>query len=150
VATHIKTVDVQLTQADVTYILHSLRELKTSIRAKLQQDEDGDFAHAYADDIMNIASICRVREGIAPPPSPQIRTCGTIASGSSVKTLATLRVQDSERSPESRARPAIHSRFVPTDVWPLVPSMFPQSDPSSRIAPSLQWLAWASLRHLRR
>lgn len=55
--TRIKTVDVQLTQSDVNYILHALRELKSSLRSKMDADADESLTHAYGDDIMNLRSI---------------------------------------------------------------------------------------------
>jgi hypothetical protein len=65
--TMIKTVDVPLTQSDVTYILHALRELKAALHAKIEADPDGDLVHAYANDVMQARSIHEMLAAAAIP-----------------------------------------------------------------------------------
>ena len=65
-------------------------------------------------DRSDFGTCCRVREGIAPPPSPQNRTCATNASGSSIGTIRCPAGSDPwMKDPWPRKRIALHSGNVP-------------------------------------
>ena len=65
--TYIRTISTELTSDDARYILHALNEFKLACRKKVEQDEDGDMTHMYANDIMISSGIYKKLFDIAEP-----------------------------------------------------------------------------------
>lgn len=65
----LRSLNVELTQRDVRYILHSLNELMTHLEKEVAKDPDGeeDITPMYADDILNLRDIHnRLKEKAVP------------------------------------------------------------------------------------
>lgn len=55
----LRSLDVELTQRDVRYILHAVNELMTKLEAEIEKDPEGEEERTpmYADDILNLRDI---------------------------------------------------------------------------------------------
>jgi len=55
----LRSLDVELTQRDVRYILHAVNELMICLDTKIKNDPDGenDVTPMYADDVLNLRDI---------------------------------------------------------------------------------------------
>lgn len=54
-----RSLNIELTQRDVRYILHAVNELLTKLEAEIEKDPEGEEERApmYADDILNLRDI---------------------------------------------------------------------------------------------
>ncbi len=65
----LRSLNVELTQRDVRYILHAINELTTKLEEEVKKDPDGeeDITPMYADDILNLRDIYnRLKEQATP------------------------------------------------------------------------------------
>ena len=55
----LRSLNVELTQRDVRYILHAVTELMKKLEAEIEKDPDGEKERTpmYADDILNLRDI---------------------------------------------------------------------------------------------
>ena len=65
----LRSLNVELTQRDVSYILHAVNELMIKLEAEIKKDPDGeeDITPMYAEDVLNLRDIHnRLREKAIP------------------------------------------------------------------------------------
>jgi hypothetical protein len=55
----LRSLNVELTQRDVRYILHAVNELMIKLETEIKKDPDGenDITPMYADDVLNLRDI---------------------------------------------------------------------------------------------
>ena len=56
---NLRSLNVELTQRDVRYILHAVNELTIKLEAEIEKDPDGgkDVTPMYADDVLSLRDI---------------------------------------------------------------------------------------------
>lgn len=65
----LRSLNIELTQRDVRYILHAVNELMKKLEAEIEKDPEGEEERTpmYADDILNLRDIHnRLREKAVP------------------------------------------------------------------------------------
>jgi hypothetical protein len=65
----LRSLNIEMTQRDVRYILHAVSELMIKLEAEIEKDPDGekDITPMYADDVLNLRDILnRLREKAIP------------------------------------------------------------------------------------
>lgn len=65
--TTVRSINVDLSNDEVRYMLHALSQFKKSCHEKLAADEDGDLTYMYANDIMETRLIYEKLEKLAVP-----------------------------------------------------------------------------------
>ena len=68
-SSNLRSMNVELTQRDVRYVLHALNELMVNLEAEIAKDPDGeeDMTSMYADDVLNLRDIHnRLRDKAVP------------------------------------------------------------------------------------
>ena len=65
----IKSLNIEMTERDMRYILHALRELMVKLEKEIEKDPDGeeDITPMYADDVLSIRDIDNRLKEIAVP-----------------------------------------------------------------------------------
>jgi len=63
--TKVRIATIELTANDARYILHTLNEFTNSLHKIIEEDEEGELAHMYANDIMHTKAIYEKVEKIA-------------------------------------------------------------------------------------
>lgn len=69
VSANLRSLNVELTQRDVRYILHAVNELMKKLETEVEKDPDGEEERTpmYADDILNLRDIqTRLKEKAIP------------------------------------------------------------------------------------
>lgn len=65
----LRTLNIELTQNDVRYILHALNELTAKLEAEITKDPDGekDITPMYAEDVLSLSAVYnRLRDRAIP------------------------------------------------------------------------------------